>query len=308
MRSGVFISILILALTGYGLYRLFFKEKEVVFQANLIMVDTSSVNSILLSNNPFSGGELSFLREGKEWIISNEQLHIKANPLIMQALLASVREIKTNEVVTTDPKSWKIYGVDGVQGIRVRLYDEKKRLEDFVVGKSDINPQTQAPISYLRLSGANEVYVVNGDLLAQFNQNFTNSRSRLILSLDSSVEITELEYQLPDTSWRIEQAPEGWKSGDLLLDSLQMSQYLQQLRYLSGDIFADHFDEVEGGKYLYQTVTIQGKNLTEPVVITCYRDTTLKMPFILHSTQNQEAFFASDSTGIYHKIFKKVND
>lgn len=308
MRSGVLISILILALTGYGLFQLYSSKKEAIFQANLIEVDTSAVTSILLSNHPNSSSELSFLKETREWIISNDQIHIKANPLIIQELFRLIAIVKTDEVVTKERKSWKIYGVDEVQGTRVRLYDEKKLLEDFVIGKSDVNPQTQAPISYVRLYGEDEVYVVNGNMALVFSQNFTDSRSRLILQIDPSSEITELAYQVLDTSWRLMQRPEGWKLDSFLLDSIKITRYLRQLQNISGDIFADHFDEVQGSKYLYQTLTIQCKNLEEPFVITCYRDTTLKLPFIIHSSQNQEAFFASDSSGIYNIIFHNVND
>lgn len=308
MRSGVLISILILAGAGYGLFQLFSSKKEAIFQANLIAVDTAMVSSVLLSNNPHSGTDLSFLRENEDWIISNEQIHIKVSATIMQELLKMVTAVKTNEVVAKDRKSWKIYGVDELQGVRIRLYNEKKLLEDFVVGKSDTNPQTQEPLSYLRLTGEDEVYVVMGNIAAVFGQNFTDARSRLILQLAPSVEITELKYQLPDTTWHFIQTSEGWKSGDLLLDSIPIIRYLQQLRHISGDVFADDFDEVQGSKHLYQTLTIQGKNIEEPLVITCYRDTTLQMQFIIHSSQNPEAFFESDSTGIYKKIFRNVND
>lgn len=308
MRSGVFISILILVGTSYGLFRLFTSKKETVFQANLIAVDTAKVSAVLVSNNPYHPSELSFFRENQAWIISTEQIPIKADPAQIQELLQKVRAVKTNKVIAKDRKSWKIYSVDNTQGIRVRLYAEKTLLEDFVVGKSEVDPQTQTPISYLRFTGENEVYAVEGNIGAAFSQNFTNARSRLILQIAPSLEITELEYQLPDTTWQFTQTPEGWKSGAWRLDSLTMLRYLQGLRQISGDRFADDFDEVQGSKYLYQILTIHVKEVEEPFVLTCYRDTTAQMPFVIHSSQNPEAFFASDSVGIYHNIFKNVNN
>ena len=53
-------------------------------------------------------------------------------------------------------------------------------------------------------------------------------------------------------------------------------------------------------------VDLQG-NMTEPVTVTCYLTPGRDKPFLLKSNIN-EAYFSSDSTGVYSRIFKSLAD
>ncbi|MFN7118109.1 MAG: DUF4340 domain-containing protein [Saprospiraceae bacterium] len=306
MRTGVFISLLILALTGYGLYH-FFSQPKPPFNPPLLNIRPGEVTSLLISM-PGGSNEITLLRESNGWIASNGQINIKASSNIIQDLITALANVTVHEVVATERKFWKVYGVDAAQGIRIRLYADKTLLEDFIIGKLDTDPSTQLPISYLRLLSGEEVYAVPGKLALDFNRDFKNFRNPLILQINNPSDIAEIELETPDTIFQYIRTPEGWKSESTFLDTLQMERYLQTLREIHSDSFADDFDEVAGSKYLYQILTIKNKTNTEPFIITCYRDTTRNPPFIIQSSQNKEAFFASDSLGIYHTIFGKVNN
>ncbi len=305
MRTGVLISIFILTLSGYGLYR-FFSQPQQPFHAHLMSLNTQEVTSLLIEKP--GKAETSIFRESNGWIASNGQINLKASPTMIQALLQNLSQITIQEVVATERKFWKVYGVDAAQGVHVRVYQGTELLEDFIIGKSDTDPTTQSPISYLRLTKGEEVYAVPGNLALDFNRDFTAFRNRLVLQMNPNVEIAALELHTLDTILQWVHTAEGWKNHAAVLDSMKMERYLQPLQYVASDAFADDFDEVQGSKYLYQILIITKKDNTEPFVITCYRDTTRKPTFIIQSSQNKETFFASDSLGIYHTIFGKVND
>ena len=74
-----------------------------------------------------------------------------------------------------------------------------------------------------------------------------------------------------------------------------------------GSQFADNFDELKAKDQLLKTLIIKGNNLLEPITIQCYLDTVNGNPFVIRSSQNQ-AFFSSDSTGIYDRLFKNWNE
>lgn len=305
MRSGVIISLLILALSGYGLYR-YWSQPAQPFTASLMKVDSTRVTSLVI-RLPGNNTEITLLREPEGWIASNGQVNIKASATMVHTLLNELSEVPIQEMVATDQKFWKVYGVDNKQGVRVQLYQNKKLLEDFIVGNLDTDPISQAPISYLRLTKGPEIYAVTSKLATDFNQDFNAFRNRIILQLAPNTSITALEIQTLDSTLQCTPTPEGWKMGMIVLDSLSMLRYLNQLHSIAGEIFADDFDEVQGSKYVYQTLKITNSANIEPFVITCYRDTTRKLPFIIQSNQNKEAFFASDSLGVYHKIFGFLN-
>lgn len=306
MRSGVLIALIILVLSGYGVYR-FYSQPVAPFSGTLIKVDTAQVTSILLETPP-NRIEIALLRETTGWIASNGQTNIKASDAIVNSLLQALSDVKIKEVVATKAAAWTTFGVDDKQGVHVRVYEGKKLLDDLIIGKSDTDPTSGQPISYLRLSEEEEVFAVYGELALAFSQDFRAFRNRLLLQLTPDMHITMLEFETPDTLVKWTQTPAGWAAGTTILDSVSMAQYLRKLTQINGEIFADDFDEVQGSKYLYQVLKISGEYIELPFVITCYRDTTRNPPFIIHSNQNKEAFFASDSVGIYNTIFGKVND
>jgi hypothetical protein len=94
----------------------------------------------------------------------------------------------------------------------------------------------------------------------------------------------------------------------LPLDSTKVAGYLNVLRNISGTEFADDFDELQSNNYQYKTLTVKGNNILEPFIVRCYRDSTREKVYILHSNQNSDAYFASDSAGVYQRLFKGIVD
>jgi len=307
MKSGVFFALLVLGGTGYVLYWFFSGNPPQPFSAPLLQVDTAKVTSLLIEQNNGTTA-FSFLRQAEGWILSSEQTNSKAATAVVQTLLSAWNGAPTQAVVGKDRAAWKTFGVDAAQGVRVRLYQADQLLEDFVVGNADTDSQTQAPRSYLRLSGATEVYAVQGEFAAFFHQDFSTLRNATLLQLEPTAVIIALELKLSDTTLQLQQTPTGWKMDTLRLDSAAVHRYLQQLHQVRGTTFADDFDEVHGSKYRHQTLTIKVKNREEPFVLTCYRDSLRQPPFVLHSSQNPETFFESDSMGIYRVVFEKVKE
>jgi hypothetical protein len=87
---------------------------------------------------------------------------------------------------------------------------------------------------------------------------------------------------------------------------MAVESYLDALRHLSGDSFADDFDELRAPRLETRRLSLSGTHLSRPIEVVVYRDSIRLQPFILQSSQNSDAYFASDSAGIFRKLFLPV--
>ena len=121
--------------------------------------------------------------------------------------------------------------------------------------------------------------------------------------------VTEFSYETPDTTLNFSLNNNIWTlNGTLPLDSTKIAGYLNTLRNIAGSEFADDFDELQSSNFAHKKLTIKGDNILEPFVVSCFRDTTREKEYIVHSNFNKESFFASDSAGVFQRLFKDVVD
>ncbi|HSF89961.1 MAG TPA: hypothetical protein VLA46_11120, partial [Saprospiraceae bacterium] len=80
--------------------------------------------------------------------------------------------------------------------------------------------------------------------------------------------------------------------------------YLGMLVNAQGTTFSDRTSTQ--GLTLAEKLTLYGNNMTEPTIISVFHNTDTIAPFLIHSTDNPEAIFNSDSTGLYKKIFSDL--
>ncbi len=291
---------------AYAAFHFFKSKKSQPFDAELIRIDTTRVTSLLISL-PNDQAEITLQRENGVWIASNGQINIRATSETTSSMLRALTNFKIREVIAQSSADWAAYALTEARATRIRVYANNQLLEDFMIGKSEIHPETEARISYLRLTDEDEVYAVEGILSNHFGYDFSDFRNKTILQMEPNLTMVSFEVTLPDTTFTYVRTPEGWQVNEMKLDSGRVESYLNSLRQISGEVFADDFDEVQGGSLLFSTLTLQPENGGEPFVIQCYRDSTRSMPFIIHSSQNPDAYFASDSLGIFARIIASLH-
>lgn len=318
MNNKILLLILLALLAIYGLSRLFSGNKETTFKAELIQVDTAAASSITIDPR---GEEPPFTlkKEGGKWIATRDALNIKAADSAVNGLLGALALIKTKHIAAKSKDKWADFQVLDSTGTRVQVYNQNgKLLEDFIIGKFDFQqaPMPQQPMqmqqqqpvitSFIRLSGENEIYAIDGMQVFSIGQGFESYRNKDLIRMKREMEVTAFEYQLEDSLAQFRKTPEGWAAGSQLLDSMKVENYLNALRNLPGSEFADDFDEIKASHYPQQKLSLSGNNMPEPFLITVYRDSTREKPFVIHSNYNPDTYFASDSSGIYSQLFSPV--
>lgn len=302
----------------YALTQLFAKKKEGSFNTELIRIDTSKVTSITIIPKEKSP-EIILKKEENAWIASNGTLSVKAIPSSVSGLLSNIELINTSRIVAKSQEKWADFEVDDQKGTRIKIYSNNTLLEDFIVGRftysqppggfnqQQPNFNNMSFTSYLRLADQDEVYAVDGMIsMSLGNQNFDSFRDKKLFSFGAAARINAIEVSNNRDSSHITMQLQGntWMLNNTqVLDSLKMANFITNINNLTGIEFADDFDELKAKSMLEKTITFKGDNLPESIVVESYYDTTRTKPFVLRSNKNQ-AFFSSDSSGIFGRLFK----
>ncbi len=292
----------------YGLSQVFTGKRTSNFDTELIQVDTSQVNRIIINTKPPASEEITLQREGAGWIASSGSVNTKATSTAIQSLLSNIRLIQTKYIAANSEEKWADYEVGEEQGTRIQVFDGETLLEDFISGRFAFDQQAQTGTSYIRLMSGKEVYAVDGFQTLTLGQGFNSYRNRMLTNTPPNTAFEEVTIAQGDESFTLSKGPAGWMFGDQLLDSMKVENYVQQFTNLRGETFADDFDELAAANYKFGQVSLKGPQVPQGFSIDIYRDTSRINPFVFQSNQNPETWFDSDSTGLFQQLVKGITD
>lgn len=286
--------------------KLFSKKSDRSFDLEIVQVDTADVDQIKLYPKADEGEEIVFVKTGNGWTATQAGFTVDAQPTGVKGLLSNLANVPVDRVVTKSPEKWVDYEVDETNGTRVVALQKGKTLADFIVGRFNFDQMSRSATSYVRKNGENEVFAVDGFLGMSFNRDFDSFRDKEILHT-AKEDITHLNLQSPtlgnhqivrnDTKWMLD--------GTIPLDSTKMASWINEMSFATGSEFIDNFDKTSQPLHVLE---IMANNQTAPAAIIAYDNSSGEKPFVIHSSENEQAYFASDSSGVYSKFFKTVEE
>lgn len=310
--------IIFLALLGiYGLTQVFSGKKQRSFKTEVIQVDTSQVTSILLSPKAENGADILLKKEGDGWTATKDGKTSKAVGNVVDAMLGDMALIKTTRVAAKRPEKWKDFEVDDTTGTKVKVYKGDDLIEEFIVGRINFKQRPQAQpamggqpnisaTTFVRRQGEDEVYAVEGFLAMTFNRDFAAFRNKELVKMQAGQTITAFDYE-GENPLGVSKTATDWVANGTPVDSTKVDNYLNTLRNISGTEFADDFNVANKNNFLHKKLTLKGDNMPA-IEVMAYYDASREKPFVLNSSHNPEAYFASDSTGVYQRVFKNLED
>ncbi len=288
-------------LLGYVLYRWLSRPALSSRHSNL-EIPIREVD--LIDLRPAGQPAILLKKEPQGWIVSDGSWSTPARPEAVEDLLASVEQIPLYELVAHDPESWKRYGLDDEQALRLVVWAKEERIADFAIGLPEADSLHRC---FLRVTGLPEVFAVPDLALSTIA---TEPQAYIQKRLADSAALRDLQqwaYVLPDTTyrftrqqggdWRLQDSlPVRGERVDRLLDALVRArgQYLDMARNYSDSS-------------LYVLGEIQ---LGEPpeLVITLARDRSLgERAFLIHSSQYPALWHRSDSGGLYGELMPPIS-
>lgn len=285
--------------------KLFNKRSDRSFEVEVVSIDTSKVDQIKLYPKADEGQEIIFTKQGANWKATQNDLTVDVTRQGIQGLLANMSNIPVDRAVTKTPEKWVDYEVDEATGSRVVAMEGNKTVGDFIVGRFNFDQMTRSATSYIRRNGEDVVYAVEGFLGMSFNRGFDSFRDKSLIKT-SKEDINQINISSPDYgNHTITKNGNIWMMDNATpLDSSKVATWINGITFASGSEFLDGYSP---GEPLH-AMQILANNQATPVTITAYESTNEEKPFVIHSSENAVAYFASDSAGIFSKFFKPVEE
>lgn len=304
-------SYLLIALVALLLLFVFVKyfrsaKTEKTLKTDIVQIDTAKINKILLYPSSEKGKELVFIKEGKDWKVSNGKISKETEKNAVKGLINQLSEIKAKRLASRTKDKWAEYELTDTAATRIRVFEGEKESLNLYIGKFTYQ-QVNDPYgggrgniigtSYVRLADEEEVYAVDGFLTFIFNKPFNNWRDQSFIRFNKD-NVIKLTYRYPgDSSFVVEIRNKKWTANNLPIDSTKIANYLSVLGNKDASSFDDNYTPV--GNSQFQLV-IEGNNMSSITVDAFAKDNN---SLIINSSLNPKSWFTSDRNGIFKEIF-----
>lgn len=296
-RNGILLIVFGLLFLVFVWNQFFSSSESRNFKEVLVELDTAQVTKISIIPKASSAQNLDLIRIGSAWEVTDGVVKDEADNNLAKGMLSSLVSIKPKRLVAKSDKKWAQYEVNDSLGTKVKVYNGDQLLADFVVGKFNFQQATRSMSTFVRLTDEEEVYSVEGFLSSTFNQQFSNLRDKTLLSMNKE-DLTSIKFNYPaDSSFALTKVGDAWSLNGAPVDSVAMQTFLNALQNMTMSEFNDSFN-VAGQLASYQ-ITLEVNNM-DALVIRGFGEAE---NLILHSSQNENAYFNKGNVDVFDKLF-----
>lgn len=302
MKTQTLTIIFIVCLILFAAGKLFNGNKLSSFDPVISAVDTTKVDRLkLISGGPIKE-EFELKKSGGSWEAIQGTKKVTAPSNNVNAILSQLANLNAKRVLTKDPEKYPEYEITEDQAARVTAWQGNKQVSDLWIGGFKFDQAIRSASSYIRVAKKPEVYLVDGFSSMSLKQKFNQYRDKHLIKADVN-DLTSLEWMNALGKKQVLQKEDGlwYYAGMEAVDTTKMSQYLSGLSNVQGNDFSELLS-IEGLS-LVEKLTLNGNNMVEPTIISGFSNQDTSKPFIIYSTVNPDAFFLSDTSGIYKRIF-----
>lgn len=238
-NRNLLLGLLLLLLAGFYFLTLRSDNKkgERNFKKDLVAIDTSRVNQILIYPETSAGEEIILERQSNLWKVAiADGKYADIDPASIAKVLRDLNNVDSKRLVTRSEEKYEDYQVND-SGTKVVAKDGAKTLIEMIIGKFEIDPRSIQGAnsatggmnpkftSYMRLVGEKEVYAVAGFLEGSFNQNRDAYRVKDIWKGNPS-EISSIHFNYPDSAFQLIKNANQWMIGNTVADSTEVAKYI----------------------------------------------------------------------------------
>lgn len=286
-------------------------RQKSTLREKLVKADTSEIVRILMIPKAGSGKSFEFVRDGKKWILRQDEITARPSAGAVGNILSEILSIKPQSLAGRGEKKMREFELTDSLATRIKLLNKKgKVLADLMTGgftyRQTANPygggyggNNIEGTSYVRLYGEDEIYAVDGFLSLSFRGEFNDWRDKSFIGFKRE-DVTKVKFSMPaDTGYALALKDSVWYVNDEPVDSANTAGYLSAVSFIAGQNFRDHYKP--GSTPLYQA-DFEGNNMLS-FTVKCYNDTATGK-FILNSSLYPDVYFESDFDDLVSRIFK----
>ncbi len=312
-NNNILLYVLAALLVTFAVVKLYqHKFTDNTLKVSLVDIDSLKVTKVLLYPASEGRNEIKFFKDGKDWKISKGKITTDPEANSVQGLLTMLLEIKTQRLASREKSKWSEYNLTDTTATRVKVYEGDKLSLDLLIGKFSYQPSNNpyskmyggggTGTTYVRLTGEDEVYAIDGFLSFSFNRQFNTFRNQVLARFDKPA-VNKISFKYPgDSSFIVSLADKQWMIGTQKADSAKVAEYLNSLAYKNASSFDDNYVPSLNPQC---QVIVEGKEM-KTVTIDAYIQGNNN--FILNSNQNSKSWFTSGYKGLYSEIFKNKKD
>lgn len=275
------------------------KKGERSFKAELLDFDTEEVVSISLQKQSGDQQSFSIRLENEKWIINANEKSYDADSDLIKNMINELADLKAVQKVAAKKDKWGDFDVTDSSGIRVIVNNDHKVIGDIYIGRFSYNQNTRKPKTYVRLNKEKDVFAVEGYLSMTFNRDLNGLRDKSVFRGNKN-DFTRITVSYPaDSSFTLIKEESGWMINGVAADSVQTSNYLGSLAYLTGTEFRDDLEATElSGSPI--SIILEGNNMVS-VEIKAIRGEDGRTALV--SGANPNSVFNGDTGDLFNKIF-----
>jgi hypothetical protein len=170
-----------------------------------------------------------------EWTVNGRP----AAPDAIESLFQALSRATVAELAATNPASHSRMGIDSASGKRLRFVKGDRVVAELVVGNR--GPGYQGV--YVRNQGANEVYLVQGDLPNVVERWVDEWRDKRIAEIEPD-SVREIRVERGGRSYTLRRSDSGWEfQGGAVADTVEVRRMLDEYRNLRAGGFPSEAQE-----------------------------------------------------------------
>lgn len=282
-----------------------------MLQTDLIALDTASVTQINILQN--GKPELLLERTDAGWAATQDLRSASVEQAQITPLLAMLNTVRSLRIVkTTRPDT---LGFSEKNRLQVLAYRDSKLLEQFEIG-NEILEDGQAA-TFIRLSRHEGIYLAKNHLRNLFSKTLDDFREKTVTRFDPAhIHATNLEWPEHQSVFIQKNDSTGrWESSEnFSISNDSMQTWLALFSRFNNSPFADHFDDTRTRETFFAGITLHlsgGDSLAYNVYYMIPPDlpeeisrlkTKSLSPYILHSSQNPNNYFAPTDTLLLRRV------
>lgn len=304
MKNKYLLIVFIVLLAIYAGISLFGDKKESSFDDKIADFETESVDLIKIHPKDKNKEDFSLAKKDNNWTIQTNDNTYMADKSIVENALNSLKKMKIKNIITKNPDKFGKYELEDDNCKEIQVFSNSKKLIDLLIGKFKYDQQTRTASSYVRPAGKNEVYSTDGFSSINISDNISTYRIKDLAGFDPE-EVNSIKYFHGNSQSELTRQGKDWTYGNVVVDSTKIAGFLSSMSNIKGSKFLD-LNENWHKPLVSDSLVFSLPD--KSVNIVAYPDTTVSSGFVLHGSVNEKAYFDSDSTGLYKRIFGKFDD
>ena len=279
---------------------IFFKGKDRIntqsVQEKLFTADSSKIDKIEIDK---TNGSITLEKVDGVWQVTKPVVY-PADTNAITPILGNLQNFTIESITSTNPEKFNNY-LDTVNNTHVTVYQEGKKLGDFILGKYALSYLN----SYIKKPDENRILLATNLNQSMFTKPLKDFRNKIIFSLPT-LALNKIEFRSTDSNHvnfdAVKDSTGRWFIGSDSIPHTNIEGFLNNMANFTTEDFIDSAVT----QFPEPTYTINLFGAAQPVTINLYKMDVMPVEYMVKASNNNQLFKFSESMA--RNLMKKRTD